>query len=64
MTYTQIKDICRRGKIGLIPKWTGYLKWDYSKNEIYFQNENYIMTQAELEGNYGIANRDDLYYII
>lgn len=64
MTYEQIKDLCRHGKTGLIPNWQGYLKWDYAKNEIYFQNASYIMTQSELEGDYGISNRDDLYYII
>lgn len=64
MTYTEIKDICRKGKTGLIPNWRGYLKWNYAKDELQFVNNNYIMTQDELEGNYGITNRTDLYYII
>ena len=64
MTYTEIKDICKKGKTGLIPNWRGYLKWNYAKDELQFVNNNYIMTQDELEGNYGITNRTDLYYII
>jgi len=44
MIYEQIKDLCRHGKIGLIPNWKGYLKWDYAKNELYFQNNDYILT--------------------
>lgn len=34
MTYTEIKDICRKGKTGLIPNWRGYLKWNYAKDEL------------------------------
>ena len=64
MTYSEIKDICKKGKWGIIPGWNGYLKWNYSLDELQFVNYNYIMTQSELEGNYGITNRNDLYYII
>lgn len=64
MTYLEIKDKCKKGETGMIPGWRGYLKWNYSKDELQFVNDNYIMTQAELEGDYGIANRNDLYYII
>lgn len=63
MTYAEIKKLCRQGRWGLIPNWNGYLRWDYSKDEIYFVNNNFTMTQDELEGNYGISNRTDLYYI-
>ena len=41
MSYSEIKDICKSGKTGLIPGWKGYLDWDYRTNEIYFHNENY-----------------------
>ena len=62
MTYLEIKELCKKGKIGLIPNWKGYLKWDYSKNQIKFVNGDYIMYQNELEKK--INNRTDLYYII
>lgn len=64
MTYAEIKKLCRKGKVGMIPGWQGYLRWDYSLDQLYFKNNNYKMTQDELEGNYGISNRTDLYYII
>ena len=62
MNYTEIKEICRKGGIGLIPRWLGYLKWDYGRDELKFVNGDYTMWQKELEGK--ISNRIDLYYII
>lgn len=62
MTYEEIKNKCRQGKTGMIPGWKGYLKWNYARDEIYFQNEDYIMTQSELDQK--IINRTDLLYII
>ena len=64
MTYEEIKDICRKGKTAIIPHWEGYLKWNYGLNQLQFVNNNYVISQDELEGNYGISNRTDLYYII
>ena len=64
MKYEEIKELCRRGKVGMIPGWRGYLKWNYALNQLQFVNNNYIMTQKDLEGDYGITNRTDLYYII
>ena len=34
MTYTEIKDICRKGKLGIVPNWNGYLRYDYAKDEL------------------------------
>ena len=62
MSYSEIKDICKSGKTGLIPGWKGYLDWDYRTNEIYFHNENYRLNQKELEDF--IKDRTDLFYII
>lgn len=62
MTYKEIEDICSRGKVGLIPGWAGYIKYDYYKKELYFQNGDYKMRQSELEDK--IGNRNDLFYII
>ena len=62
MTYNEILNKCRQGKIGMIPKWKGYLKWNYSKDQLEFINEDYVMEQSELESK--IKNRTDLYYII
>ena len=62
MSYSEIIYHCQRGKIGIIPNWKGYLKWNYSSNELQFINGDYIMFQKELEDK--IKNRTDLYYII
>jgi hypothetical protein len=32
MTYQEIRELCRNGKIGKIPNWIGYLKWDYAND--------------------------------
>jgi hypothetical protein len=32
MTYLEIKELCKKGEVGIIPKWIGYLKWDYAKD--------------------------------
>lgn len=29
MTLKELKPIIKEGKWGLIPKWVGYIKWDY-----------------------------------
>lgn len=62
MTYSEICDICKKGHIGRIPGWIGYLHWDYSNQELYFKNFNYILKGDELKNK--ILNRKDLYYII
>lgn len=62
MTYSEIYNLCRKGKVGIIPGWKGYLKWNYGLDELQFVNGNYRMIQSELEDN--IKNRTDLYYII
>ena len=62
MTYSEIQKICIKGKLGIVPGWIGYLKWDYSKNKLRFVNEDYVMPQKELEDK--IKDRTDLYYII
>ena len=62
MTLQQLKPLIKRGEIGLIPKWLGYIKWDYGRDELKFVNGEYVMWQKELEEK--MMNRDDLYYII
>lgn len=62
MTYDQIRSYCRKGKIGKIPGWKGYIKWDYNKDQLVFTNEDYVMNERELQSK--IGERKDLYYII
>lgn len=62
MNYTEIKEICRKGKTGIIPGWVGYLDWNYGLDQLYFHNKDYIMNQEELDVK--LKDRTDLYYII
>lgn len=64
MDFKDIKKKCRQGYKAMIPGWEGYLDWDYSKDEIYFHNKDYILSQTDLENNFNIQSRTDLYYII
>lgn len=34
MSYSDIKELCRKGKLGMISGWKGYLKWNYSEDEL------------------------------
>lgn len=62
MTLQELKLFIKQGKWGIIPKWKGYIKWNYATNEMQFVNGDYVMTQKELEDK--TKNRLDLYYII
>ena len=62
MTLKELKLFIRHGKWGIVPKWKGYIKWNYATNEMQFVNGDYVMTQKELEDK--TKNRLDLYYII
>lgn len=62
MTLEELKPILKKGKLGIIPNWNGYLRYDYALDELQFVNNDYRMSQSELEDK--IINRTDLYYII
>ena len=34
MTYNELRELCRRGKVGRIPKWVGYVKYNYGSEEL------------------------------
>lgn len=62
MTYSEIKNYCKKGKTGMIPGWEGYLSWNYALDQLQFKNKNYIISQEELDKQ--INKRTDLFYII
>ena len=62
MNYQQIYNLCKKGEVGLIPGWKGYLKYNYGTESLQFVNGDYILDQDKLEPQ--IKNRTDLYYII
>ena len=41
MTYNEIKPLLQRGKIGLLPNYDGYFKWNYAINQLIFYKDNY-----------------------
>jgi hypothetical protein len=36
MNISEIKYFCKRGKVGIVPGWEGYLNWDFSSDELIF----------------------------
>lgn len=62
MTIQELKNFCKKGKIGCIPKWEGYIKYDYYLDQMYFINGDYRLSEQELIDK--LKNRNDLYYII
>ena len=62
MTLEELKPIIRKGKLGLIPEWKGYIKYDYVLSQMYFENDGYVLTEQELKDK--LKDRNDLYYII
>lgn len=34
MTYNELRELCRRDKVGRIPKWVGYVKYNYGSEEL------------------------------
>ena len=43
MTYTQATLFAATGHILMLPSWQGYFKWDFEKQELYFQNGDYYL---------------------
>lgn len=62
MTLNELKLFIKKGKWGIVPKWQGYIKWDYSLDKLQFVNGDYKMSQEELEDK--VKGRTDLFYII
>lgn len=59
MTFEEIEQKIRNGKIGMLPNYKGYFKWSHSLNQVYMQNGDYIKLNLDEE-----KLRTDFYYII
>lgn len=59
MTLTEITPYIKKGKWGLLPNYKGYFKWDYCRQCIYMQNEDYKKYNLQDE-----KLRTDFFYII
>lgn len=59
MNAEEIQYLVKRGKVGRLPYYQGYFKWDYAKDCMYMQNGDYKKYDLTEE-----LKRDDFYYII
>lgn len=59
MSYSDLEPLLIRGKIGLLPNYTGYFHWDYAKKCMYMKNGDYITYDLDKE-----KKRTDWFYII
>ena len=59
MTFKEIEPLLRKGKIGMLPSYAGYFKWDYVNECVYMQNGDYKKYDLQDE-----KLRTDFYYII
>lgn len=60
MTYDNLQKFAQDGKIGKLPNFIGYFKWDYATNTLMFYNGDFKCKASDLD----ILGRDDFYYII
>ena len=60
MTYSEITEIARHGKLGKLPNFIGYFKWDFGNKVLVFTNGDYRCNADDLN----VKNRTDWYYII
>lgn len=60
MIYTEIIQKAKEGKLIKLPNFEGIFKWDYGKQNLVFNNGNYLCDADDLD----ILSRTDFYYII
>ena len=60
MTYGEMLKVTRKGKLGKLPNFIGYCKWDFGNKTLVFTNGDYKCLAEELD----IKNRQDFFYII
>ena len=59
MTLVKLEPLLRQGKVGMLPNYKGYFKWDYVNKCVYMQNGDYRKYDLQDE-----KIRTDFYYII
>ena len=62
MNYNQATLRAATGDIIMLPDWQGYFKWDYNKQEFYFQNGDYYLNNQQIR-EMKLDQRTDWYYI-
>ena len=59
MTFEELEKQLIKGKIGMLPNYEGYFKWDYGNDCVYMQNKDYKKYDLKEE-----KQRTDFYIII
>lgn len=49
MNYNEICKILKRGKVGKLPNFIGYFKWDFGNKTLVFTNGDYKCLAEELD---------------
>lgn len=52
-------NIAKQGKVGKLPHFDGYFRWDYFQNDLIFINNQFRCKASDLD----VQNRTDFYYI-
>lgn len=60
MIYTEILKKAKQGKLIKLPNFEGIFKWDYGKEVLVFNNNDFWCNAEDLD----VLNREDFYYII
>lgn len=63
MNYNLATLYAATGAILMLPGWEGYFKWNYGKQELYFQNGDYYLNEQQIR-EMKLDQRTDWYYII
>ena len=48
MTYNELCKLAKQGKVGLLPNFVGYFKWDYGCNNLMFHNKDFRCKAKDL----------------
>lgn len=48
MTYNEIHNLAKQGKVGMLPNFIGYFKWSYELNDLVFINNNFSCLAKDL----------------
>ena len=49
MTYNEIFKLIKQGKVGLLPNFKGYFKWNYELDDVIFENGNFKCKASDLQ---------------
>jgi len=48
MTYSEIKEIVKKGNLAKLPYFEGYFRWNYNIDDLEFFNKDFICPAKQL----------------